>query len=131
MMGKQRLVGGDDVLAGVERGLDGLLGDAVVAADQLDEDVDRRILRQRDRIVDQANAGNIDAAALACGRAPRPRRLPDSRAGARGKLVAARAARRLQQPRLRRCRARLARVSEQSVMATRSERPDSALDARG
>ena len=43
VMGKQRLIGGDDMLAGFECCLDGLLGDALLAADQLDEDVDLRI----------------------------------------------------------------------------------------
>ena len=46
VLGQQRLVGGDDVLAGAQRGLDGGFGRAVVAADQLDEDVDGRIGRE-------------------------------------------------------------------------------------
>ena len=64
VMGKQRLIGGDNMLAGFECGLDGLLGDALLAADQLDEDVDLRILRQGDRIGDKANAGYIGVTAL-------------------------------------------------------------------
>ena len=51
VLGDQRLVGGDDRLAGVERGFDRGLRRAVRAADQFDEDVDVRRLRQFDRIV--------------------------------------------------------------------------------
>ena len=40
VLGQQRLVGGDDMLAGAERRLDSGLGRPVVAADQLDEHVD-------------------------------------------------------------------------------------------
>ena len=40
VLGEQRLVGGDDVLAGRSAASTACLGDAVLAADQLDEDVD-------------------------------------------------------------------------------------------
>ena len=50
VLGEQRLVGGDDVLAGIERRLDGGFGDAAVAAHQLDEDVDRGVLGEHNRI---------------------------------------------------------------------------------
>ena len=70
-MGEQRLVGGDDVLAGAERRLDRLLGDALLAADQLDEDVDPGSRGERDRIGDEAEAGDVDVAVLAADCAPR------------------------------------------------------------
>ena len=50
------LVGGDDVLAGAERGLDRLLGHAGFAADQLDEHVDLRVLGERNRVRHEAEA---------------------------------------------------------------------------
>ena len=40
VLGQQRLVGGDDMLAGFERGLDRRARRAFLAADQLDEHVD-------------------------------------------------------------------------------------------
>ena len=43
VLGEQRLVGGDDVLAGRQRRLHRALGGPVLAADQLDEDVDRGV----------------------------------------------------------------------------------------
>ena len=50
VMSEQRLVGGDDVLAGAERGLHGGFRHAALAAHQLDEHVDVGIGRQRDRV---------------------------------------------------------------------------------
>ena len=61
---EQRLVGGDDRLAGRERRLDRGLGGIALAADQLDEHVDAGIARERDRIVDPAQLRQIDAAVL-------------------------------------------------------------------
>ena len=53
MLGEQRLVGGDDVAAGLERRLDRRSRAAPsVAADQFDEDVDIGDLRQLDRVVE-------------------------------------------------------------------------------
>ena len=74
VLGEQRLVGGDDVLAGVQRRFDGSLGDAVLAADQLDEHLDRRIACERHGIVEPFDALEIDAAALVRVCAPRRRR---------------------------------------------------------
>ena len=65
MLGHQRLVGGDHVLARPKRRLDRLLGNAVGAADQLDEHIDAGILGQGDRIVEPFDAGRVDAAVLA------------------------------------------------------------------
>ena len=73
-VGEQRLVGGDDVLAGVERRLDRGRRRAVGAADQFDEDVVAGIARQRHRIVEPCRAGDVDAAILACDRAPKRRK---------------------------------------------------------
>ena len=64
VLGEQRLVSGHDMLLGVERGLDGLLRSTVLAADQLDEAVDRRILRELHRVIDPTHAREIDAAIL-------------------------------------------------------------------
>ena len=61
-MRHQRLVGGDDVLAVLERGLEQLAGDAVGAADQLDDDVDLGIGRHRRGILVPAHRREIDAA---------------------------------------------------------------------
>ncbi len=65
MMGEQGLVGGDDVLAGAERGFDRILRDATVAADQLDKNIDRGILRERHGVIDKAEARNVGVAFLA------------------------------------------------------------------
>ena len=65
MMGKQRLVGGDHILPGAKRGLDRLLGDTTLAADQLDEDVDPGIAGELYRVGDEAEAGEVGAAVLA------------------------------------------------------------------
>jgi hypothetical protein len=65
MMGEQRLVGGDHMLAGAERGLDRVLGNALLAADQLDENVDLRIAGELDGVGHEAEAGDIDAPVLA------------------------------------------------------------------
>ena len=64
VMGEQRLVGRDHMLAGTECCLHRLLGDALLAADQLDEDVDLGIAGELDRIGDEAKAGNVDVAIL-------------------------------------------------------------------
>ncbi len=45
----------------------------VGAADHLDDDVDIRMVGERHRIVDPVDAGEIEAAILASGRAPRRR----------------------------------------------------------
>ena len=60
MMGEQRLVGGDDMLAGAECGLDGVLRHAPLAAHQFDEDVDAGVLRERDRILHAAEGRDVD-----------------------------------------------------------------------
>ena len=64
MLGEQRLVGGDDRLAGGERRFDRAAGRPFVAADQLDEEIDRRRARQRHRIVDPIVETEIEAARL-------------------------------------------------------------------
>ncbi|MPN21664.1 hypothetical protein SDC9_169044 [bioreactor metagenome] len=60
MHGEQRLVGGDDMLAGGNRLHHDFLGDAV-AADQFDDDVDFRNIDQSERIVGDAGfaAGHL------------------------------------------------------------------------
>ena len=62
--GEQRLVGGDDVAAGFERCLDAIERGALLAADQLDEEVDVRRAGERHRVVDPAGTGEVDAALL-------------------------------------------------------------------
>ena len=62
---EQRLVGGDHGLAGLERALDRRLRRIAVAADQLDEHIDARIGRKRDRVRDPAQLLQVDAAILA------------------------------------------------------------------
>ena len=64
VMGEQRLVGGDHMLPGTEGGLDRVLGDALLAADQLDEGVDLGIAGELNRIGDEAKTGNVDIAVL-------------------------------------------------------------------
>ena len=65
MLGEQRLVGGDDGLAGRERRLDRRERHPVLAADELDEKIDLARLRQSDRVVEPGEAGDVDAAVLA------------------------------------------------------------------
>ena len=62
VMGKQRFVRGDHVLAGAKRRFDRLLGDAGLPTDQLDEDIDFRIGGKRDRVFHEAYPGEIDIA---------------------------------------------------------------------
>ncbi len=64
VLGEQRLVGGDHVLAGLERRLDGRLGDALGAADQLHENRDVGIGGKLYRVVDPAHAVELDAPVL-------------------------------------------------------------------
>ncbi len=59
VLGDQRLVGGDDRLAGFQRGLDRDLGRAVRAADQLDEDVVVRGRGQGDGVVEPGQVGDV------------------------------------------------------------------------
>ena len=85
---KQRLVGGDDRLAGGERGLDRALGGIAGAADELDEDVDRR-----DRAASAAGSSTQrnffrSIAALLAARAGADRDDLDRAAAARDQLVA-------------------------------------------
>jgi hypothetical protein len=65
VMGEQRLVGGDHMLAGAECGLDRVLRGALLAADQLDEDVDLGIAGKLHWIGNETEAGNVGAAVLA------------------------------------------------------------------
>ena len=65
MPGEQRLVGGDDMAAGLERGLDRRARRALLAADQLDEHVDVAALGKLDRIVEPFGRAEIDAAVAA------------------------------------------------------------------
>ena len=64
VVGQQRLVGGHDVLAGLQRGFDGLPGGALLAADQLDEHIDRRIDGQSLGLVEPLDVLERDAALL-------------------------------------------------------------------
>ncbi len=65
VMRHQRLVGGDDVLAVGERGVDDARGDPLGAADQLDDDVDFGIGRHRRRILVPAHRRQFDTAVAA------------------------------------------------------------------
>ena len=80
VMRHQRLVGGDDVLAVIERGIDDLAGDPVGAADQFDDDVDLGIGGHRRRILVPAHRRQIDAAVAAA--VARRHRGDDDRAAA-------------------------------------------------
>ncbi len=60
VLGEQRLVGGNDVLSGLECGLDRGTRDAFVAADQLNEAINPGIGRQSDRIIHPARVPQID-----------------------------------------------------------------------
>ena len=62
--GEQRLVGGDDRLAGRERGLHCGIGGIALPADQFDEEIDLGVARQRHGIVEPAAAGEIGIAFL-------------------------------------------------------------------
>ena len=53
---QQRLVGSDDRLAGHDRRLDDLARRALVAADQLDHQIDLGVTRERHRVCDPASA---------------------------------------------------------------------------
>ena len=59
MMRHQRLVGAHNVLAIVESGVDHSPGNAVGAADQLDDDIDLRIRRHRGRVLVPAHGRQI------------------------------------------------------------------------
>ena len=73
MLGKQRLVGGHDMAAGVERGTHAGTRRALVAAHQFDEDVDIGLLGHFDRIVEPLRAAEVDAAIARRGRGPKRR----------------------------------------------------------
>ncbi len=60
VMSEQRLVGGDDVLAGTERGFDRVFRHATLAAHQFDEHVDAGIGRQCDRVVHATESRDVD-----------------------------------------------------------------------
>ena len=64
-MRHQRLVGGNHVLAVIERGIDDLPGNPVGAADQFDDDVDFGIGRHRRRVLVPAHRRQFDAAVAA------------------------------------------------------------------
>ena len=65
VLGKQRLVGGDDVPPGLQRRLDRSPRRPLVAADQLDENIDVGLLGELHRIVEPLGRGQIDTAILA------------------------------------------------------------------
>src|SRR6516165_5106899 len=65
MMDKHRVIGGDHVFAGAERGLDRLLGGTLLAANQLDKGVDLWIAGELDRIGDETETGDVGIAVLA------------------------------------------------------------------
>ena len=79
--GDQRLVGGDDVLAAGQRGLDDIERDPVGAADQLDDGVDFRVGGHRGGVLVPAHRRQIDAA-VAPPVASRDRDDDDAAAGA-------------------------------------------------
>ncbi len=60
MARKQGLVGRDDMATGAQRGFHGSLGRTVLAADQLNENVDIGRFGQFDRIVEPGNTGKIN-----------------------------------------------------------------------
>ena len=62
VLGDQRLIGGDDVLAAGQRGLDDIERDPVGAADQLDDRIDFRIGGHRGGVLVPAHRRQIDAA---------------------------------------------------------------------
>jgi hypothetical protein len=64
-MGEERLVRGDDRNAARECGFDGGFGGPTLPAYQLDEDVDRRGLRELDRIVEPFGFAENEATVLA------------------------------------------------------------------
>ena len=70
---QQRLVRGDQRLAGADRGLGQRPRRPVRAADQLDHHVHRRVGRQRHRILVPAQAGDRKRRDPSTGRAPKPR----------------------------------------------------------
>jgi hypothetical protein len=63
MVGKQSLVGGDDVFAGPEGGLDRIARRIAFAADEFDENIDLGRACQCDGIVNPFNIVKIVAAA--------------------------------------------------------------------
>ena len=62
VLGDQRLVGGDDMLAGLEGGFDGELGGAIGAADQFDEDVHIGVFGEGRGIIEPGVAVGTDRA---------------------------------------------------------------------
>ena len=62
VMGQQGLIGGDDVLAVLQRGGDDPTRHPVAAADQLDHDIDTGQSGHRHRILVPRHAGKVDAA---------------------------------------------------------------------
>ena len=64
MAGEQRLVGGDHRAADLERAADGGQSRAVLAADQLDEEVDGVRLGEGHGVVEPLQARHVDAAVL-------------------------------------------------------------------
>jgi hypothetical protein len=83
MTRKQRLVGGDHVLAGLERGLDAVARRAFVAADQFDQHIDLANPRHVGRVVIPLQAGQVMAAPVLRLRAGRYRRHLNRAATAR------------------------------------------------
>ena len=67
MDGQQRLVGGDDVLTGLQRGGDGVARRAFRAADQFHHQIGAGLRRHGDGIVEPLHARQVDAAVLALG----------------------------------------------------------------
>ena len=86
MAREQRLVGSDHGFLRVERRCNGRSGRIPLAADQLDENVDLAIDRQRDRIGHPAQFRKIVAALLAA-RARRERNHLDAPAATRGERI--------------------------------------------
>ena len=64
MLGEQRLVGGDDTLPRLQRRAHALIGGTVLAAHQLDEDVDRVGAREPDRVIVPGDRVEVDTAVL-------------------------------------------------------------------
>ena len=109
VLGDQRLVGGDDVLAAGERGLDDIERDPIGAADQLDDGIDFRVGGHRGGVLVPAHRRQIDAA-VAPPVARRDRDDDDAAAGAQTDRFGL-ALEQLDGARRRPCRARQRRSS--------------------
>ena len=79
VLGDQRLVGGDDMLAGLEGGFDGELGRAIGAADQFDEHVHIGVFGKGRGVIEPGVAVGVDRAVAALRAGAHTRNLDPSR----------------------------------------------------